>query len=127
MTYNSAFTSYDVHNDSHFAPLSTVAANADWHSSMYGRLITNLQNMKDAGGSLLDNSVVTLFFSEGPSAHSKTNMRFVIAGLPSKLKMGQYMASAGHPATVYISAMQALGANFSKLGEVSGAYSAILK
>jgi hypothetical protein len=124
---NQGSTVPDIHSDSHSAPGDIVAKNADWASGLFGRLVYNMSVLQDGGGSLLDNSVLALSFAEGANAHNKQDMRMVIAGSPTKLRIGEYIYSTAHPATAYVSALQALGLNFTKLGEVSGSLSAILR
>lgn len=113
--------SSDVHNDSHFAPGEIKADNANWGAGLFARLVQNLSERSEAGGTVLDHTFLSMVFAEGLSAHMKSDLTSVVAGVPSKIRNGVHVISNGaHPAQVQIAGLQAVGMNVSTLGEVSG-------
>lgn len=112
----------EIHNDSHFASDTIKAKNANWGAALFGRLVETLQRQSEAGGTVLDSTFLSLVFAEGRSAHAKTNLTFVVAGAPSKIRNGHHLAAnRAHPATVQIAGLQAIGmTGTTRLGEVTG-------
>jgi hypothetical protein len=118
----------DVHSDSHSAPPETCADNANWHAALFARLISNLAARTDAHGTLLSNTFLSLVFSEGATAHSRTNMTHIVAGMPSRIYNGVHIAANGaHPAKIQIAGLNAIGSNMTQMGEVSGALAALMR
>ncbi len=106
-----------------------------WHIAHYAYLLEKLKSSEEAGGTLLDNTVV-VFMPEGGhgtqlndassqfQTHSVEDMVLLVAGRAGGLKPGRHIASAAaHPAACLISAMQAAGATNTSFGEVSGGLS----
>ncbi len=111
----------DIHHDSHFATADIRAANANWGAALFGRLVTNLKNRSEGGGTMLDRTFLSLVFAEGTNAHNKTNLTFVTAGFPSRIRAGVHIASNGaHPAQVQVAGLTAIGSTANRLGEVTG-------
>jgi len=108
-----------------------------WHLKHFAYLVGKLRDTSEAGGSLIDNTVL-VFLHEGGhgldtatgsqnSTHSTQNMACLIAGRAGGLKPGQHVAAAGkHPANVLITAMNAAGVAGNVLGEVTGNIPALL-
>lgn len=116
----------DMHDDSHNASTRTpvISANANWHSALFARLIQKLKSLDDGGSTLLDNTFLSLIFSEGPNAHQKTNMRQIVAGNGSQIVLGQHFNGGGnHPGKIQITGMQSVGLNINALNELSGTLS----
>jgi hypothetical protein len=102
-----------------------------WHVSHYAYLIDKLRNTPEAGGNVLDNSVIIftaeaghgLQLNDGSSqnqTHSVENMVMLMAGRAGGLNPGEHVnANRAHPATVLITAMQAAGYQGNTLGDVS--------
>lgn len=117
----------DMHQTGHSGTQQNVAANSSWHVGRFAKMVKSLADRPEGGGTLLDSTVVVQVFAEGNNSHNCQDMSVLIGGIPSKLKMGQSIASNGaHPAQLMVSAMQAVGLSATKLGEVSGAFSPIL-
>jgi hypothetical protein len=117
-----------MHNDSHNATRDVIAKNVNWHSALFGRLVENLAARSDANGTLLDNTFMSMIFTEGSAAHARVNMTTVIAGSPSRVNIGQHINSnQQHPALLQIAGVQAIGLNINTLGEMSGAMAGVLK
>jgi hypothetical protein len=125
----------DLHEIGHNGdPVSKAIA---WHLKHFAYLVGKLRDTSEAGGSLLD-STVLVFLHEGGhgldtatgaqnSTHSTQNMACLIAGRAGGLKPGQHVAAAGkHPANVLITAMNAAGVAGNALGEVTGNIPALL-
>ena len=102
-----------------------------WHISHYAYLIDKLRNTPEAGGTVLDNSVLVftpeaghgLQLNDGTSqnqTHSVENMVMLMAGRAGGLNPGEHLdGDRAHPATVLIRAMQAAGYQGNSLGDVS--------
>lgn len=111
----------EIHSDSHSAPRDINCANFNWAAQFFGRLVTNLKTMNDAHGTILDNTFVVMTTAEAATAHSRTNLTYLVSGCPDKIKNGHHVAAGGvHPARLLVSGLQAIGMNTNKLGEVSG-------
>lgn len=107
-----------------------VSKGIAWHMKHFAYLLGKLRDTPEGGGSLLDNAAV-LFLHEGGhgldtatgkinSSHSTENMACLIAGRAGGMKPGKHVVAAGrHPASVVITAMNAVGVP-GNLGEVSG-------
>lgn len=75
----------------------------------------------------MDNTFIGMCNGEGTSAHNRSIMHVLIAGCKNEIKLGQHIAGANeHTARVWVSALNALGMNSTRLGEVSGLMSSIL-
>jgi hypothetical protein len=111
-----------------------------WHMKWYALLIAAFKATPDAGGTMLDNTIIVMMQAGGygPSpedggkafaAHSTENMATLYAGGSSarmrNLKFGHHIPSGGkHPVGVLISVLDALGVyagGDKRMGEVSGA------
>lgn len=92
-----------------------------WHASFFRRLIQRLaETPEPTGGTMLDNTAVVYTHSGGPTGHGGSNLAFCVAGVPSKLRMGQHIVQpSGHPAHVYQTVLEALGIDVD-FGEVPG-------
>lgn len=118
----------EMHEDSHKSSAEVCAMNANWHAALFGRLVENLSLRTDAYGTLLDNTFMSLIFTEGSNAHSRQNMVTVVAGSGAKVNLGQHINSnQAHPAKLQIAGLQAIGLNINALPEVSGAMAGVLK
>lgn len=118
----------DIHHDSHFATAEIKAANCNWGASLFGRLVANLANRSEPGGTVLSNTFLSLCLAEGTNAHNKTSLTFLVAGMPSKVRTGVHLATNGaHPAQVQIAGLAALSnGSINSLGEISGALPGLL-
>ncbi len=102
-----------------------------WHISHYAYLIDKLRNTPEAGGNVLDNSMIVftaeaghgLQLNDGTSqnqTHSVENMVMLLAGRAGGFDPGEHIdGNRAHPATALITAMQAAGYTGNTLGEVS--------
>ena len=112
----------DMHECTHGADGTTMAT-ADaiaFHVKQFARLVRKLDATPDAaGGTLLDSTALALMFEGGKgydpegardiSAHSTENMVALLAGGAGGMTHGAHVdAGAIHPASVFVSAMQAL-------------------
>lgn len=110
-----------------------------WHYQVFADLVTALRDAPDAGGSLLD-STVLVFVNEGGlgppaesrpgaavTAHSTDDMVMLVAGRGGGLVPGGQLirTDRAHPAQVLISAMAAAGVEVDALGEVNGGLSSL--
>jgi hypothetical protein len=98
-----------------------------WHVDHFARLVSKLKSTPDGSGTLLD-STALVYVCEGGhgtdptgssnSSHSSENMCALIAGRVGGLKPGKHVVASGmHPASVLVSAMNAVGVP-GGLGEV---------
>src|SRR5262249_16787620 len=108
-----------------------VAADAiGWSISHFARLVAKLKGTIHFNGRpWLDNGVLVLDFEGGvgqdpesgsmSNAHSTENMCMLVAGGAGGIKGGRHvdLANQAHPAQVVLTAMNAVGANASALGE----------
>jgi len=118
----------DVHATGHSGTNDQIFANTAWHLGRFARVVKRLSELPENGGTVLDSTFVALVFAEGSNSHSMTSMTAFVAGVPSKLRMGQHIVSnLEHPARLMIAGMQAVGVNSNTLGEVTGAYAGLLK
>ncbi len=118
----------DMHATGHSGTVQQIGFNANWHVGRFAKMVKRLADTPEGSGTLLDSTVVVMVFAEGNNSHNTNDMTALIAGVPSKLKMGQHIASGGaHPAKLMISALQAVGLSNNTLGEISGAFAPILK
>ena len=128
----------DLHEIGHNAdPQNGTADVLGWHLKHFSYLVDKLRSTPEAGGTVLDNTVLVLLteggFGQDPeggsssSAHSSENMTAIIAGGGSSLRTGQHVAARdAHPAQVLITALNAVGVETSSLGEVTGTIGALL-
>lgn len=118
-----------MHDDSHNAQTrqAQIGANANWHATLFARLVGKLAATPENGGTVLDSTFLSLIFSESKNAHGRSGMRQVVAGLPSKIKSGQHIdGGAQHPGKIQISGLQAIGLPTTTLGELTGALAPIM-
>ena len=125
--------SFDVHDVGHqnatMVYLEKMADVASWHINMFARLLSKLRDTPHGSGRLIDKCAATLLFEGGggfdpmtpsraQSPHSSENMVVLCAGGAGGLKPGRHIDGKGrHPASVLVSAMEAVGVN-GGLGEV---------
>lgn len=118
--------SHDINNDGTLG--AALESHLNWHCARMARLVSKLSAINDGSGTLLDSTFVGMGFGEGASAHNRANMHLFVAGVPSKIKNGQHIASGGeHSARIWISGMNALGFNKNNLGDITGPMMALLK
>ena len=130
----------DVHEESHQSNThEDFIASQQWHVGLFGRMLRALKAMPEGNGTVLDSTALILALEAGHgrdgaaagatlNAHSTDNMVMLLAGSAGgRLKMGQHIRPAAvggvprHPASVLITAMNAVGAAATSLGDVSGA------
>lgn len=114
----------EMHDDSHNGGTraAAIAANANWHATLFGRLVGKLAALPDGGATVLDTTFLSLMFAESKTAHGRSGMRHIVAGIPSKIRAGQHIDGAGqHPGKIQIAGLQAIGASTNTLGELTGA------
>lgn len=119
----------EMHDDSHNAQTRTAscAANANWHATLFARLVAKLASMPEGAGTVLDNTFLSLMFAESKTAHGRSGMRHLVAGAPSKIKNGMHIDGGGqHPGKIQISGFQAVGLTQNTLGELTGALGPIM-
>jgi Protein of unknown function (DUF1552) len=120
----------EMHDDSHNAQTrgASIAANANWHATLFGRLVGKLAALPENGATVLDSTFLSLIFAESKTAHGRTGMRHVVAGMPSKVRVGQHIdGGVQHPGKIQIAGLQAVGLAQNTLGELTGALTSILK
>ncbi|HEY4058094.1 MAG TPA: DUF1552 domain-containing protein [Kofleriaceae bacterium] len=120
----------DMHEDSHNAQTRTptVAANCNWHATLFARLVGKLATMQEGAGTVLDNTFLSLIYAESKTAHGRSAMRHVVAGAGNAIKLGQHIDGAmGHPGKIQIAGFQALGMTTTTLGELTGPLTQIQK
>jgi len=109
-----------------------VSMMLQWHISHYAYLMQKLKDTPEAGGNVLDNTILVFTPEAGhgtqlndgssPNAtHSVENMAMLVGGHAGGLVTGQHISTSGaHPAQALITAMQAAGYTGDTLGEVTG-------
>lgn len=122
----------DMHECTHGAD-GTSSATADaigFHVKQFARLVRKLGATPDVDGkTLLDRSAVVLMFEGGKgfdpeggkdnSAHSTEGMIALLAGGAGGMTHGRHVRTAAlHPATVFVTAMKAVGAG-DALGQIT--------
>lgn len=118
----------DMHATGHSGTVEQIGYNTNWHVARFAKLVKRLSELPEGAGSVLDSTFVAMLFAEGSNSHNSSDMTAFVAGVPSKLKMGQHIPSGGaHPAKLLITGMQAIGVAKTSLGEVSGAYGGLMK
>jgi hypothetical protein len=123
----------DLHEAGHAAGgPKDVADGIKWHMKHFARLVSRLKDTRESdGSSLLDNTALLFVFEGGhgfdpdagnkASSHSSENMMVIYAGHAGGLKGGKnIVATDKHPAQVVLTAMNAVGVQSDKLGEISG-------
>lgn len=112
-----------MHDDSHNAQArpTHISANCNWHATLFARLVGKLASMPEGTGTVLDNTFLSLIFAEAKTAHGRSGMRHLVAGMPSRIKNGMHIDGAGtHPGRIQIAGLQAVGVNANTLGELTG-------
>jgi hypothetical protein len=112
-----------MHDDSHSAQMrpTNIAANANWHATLFARLVQKLATMPEGAGTVLDNTFLSLMFAEAKTAHGRSGMRHIVAGMRSKIKTGMHIDGGGtHPGRIQIAGLQAVGVSTNTLGELTG-------
>jgi hypothetical protein len=109
-----------------------VSMMLQWHIGHYAYLMQKLKDTPEAGGNVLDNSVLVFTpeaghgtqLNDGSSAnatHSVERIAMLVGGHAGGLVTGTHIdAGRAHPARALISAMQAAGYTGDTLGEVTG-------
>lgn len=126
---NVADAQTEMHDDSHNAQARPVniAANCNWHATLFARLVGKLASMPEGSGTVLDSTFLSLIYAEAKTAHGKSGMRHLVAGVPSKIKNGLHIDGGGqHPGKIQISGLQAVGLPTSTFGELTGALSPLM-
>ncbi len=132
----------DVHEISHKARTMgggtlEVSRAIAWHMKHFAYLVARLRDTPEGAGNLLDSSAIVFLFEGGhgrtPESasdfqpHSTERMGALIAGKVGGLKPGRHVVATDmHPVQVLITAMNAVGTNASKLGEVTGNIPALI-
>jgi hypothetical protein len=120
----------EMHDDSHNAQTrgASIAANANWHATLFGRLVGKLATLPENGATVLDSTFLSLIFAESKTAHGRSGMRHVVAGMPAKIRVGQHVdGGMQHPGKIQIAGLQAVGLAQNTLGELTGPLGPILK
>lgn len=126
--FGAAYEMHDVtHND---IPNRNEVWNdiTSWHAGFFASLVQKLADTPDAtGGTLLDDTIVLMMNSGGPSGHGGTNMAFPIAGCPSVLRIGEHVLapSGSHPSRLFQTALHAVGID-QDFGELPGLVDGLL-
>ncbi len=115
-------------------PLTHHRNNADWiekvaqintlHVELFGQLVTKLKNTKEAGGTLLDNTMIVYGcgLSDG-NRHNHENLPILLAGRGGgALKPGRHIVyKPGKPMTnLYLSLLACMGVHPEKIGDSTG-------
>lgn len=120
----------DVHGLAHNGNTQGVTDAAAWHIGHFARLVAKLKDSTEVDGSnLLDHTALVMCFEGGHgydpegerelSSHSTEDMVVLIAGHAGGLSPGRHVvATDEHPASVVVSAMNAVGVE-GGLGEVT--------
>jgi hypothetical protein len=119
----------EMHDDSHHAQErpANIAANCNWHATLFARLVGKLASLPEGSGSVLDSTFLSLMYAESKTAHGRSGMRHLVAGIPSEIRNGQHVDGGGqHPGKIQIAGLQAVGLSTTTLGELSGALTSIL-
>lgn len=99
---------------------------SSWHASFFGDLVARLAaEPEPTGGFVLDNTVLVMTQSGGPSGHGTSNLSMQIAGRPSVLRSGVHVVAGAHPSHVYQTALHAIGIDVD-FGEVPGLVDGLL-
>ena len=114
----------------------------NWHLEFYADLVDRLSKAREADGSSVLDHTAALYVPEGGhgfdptsgqdnSPHSTENMAVLVSGKSDTLVNGMHIRApkgARHPANVFISAMEAVGApNGRRFGEVEGVVPQLMK
>jgi len=133
----SASLGYDKDIHSGIGHSANVTGRADviaWHLKWLAYLVDKLRNTPEGDGNLLDNTVLVLMFEGGwgfdpeggrnDTAHSTENMIAFVAG--AGIEGHRHLRTAdAHPAKVLVSAMQAIGVDTERLGDITGGVSGL--
>jgi hypothetical protein len=118
----------DMHATGHRGTPDQIGYNANWHVGRFAKMVKRLADTPEGTGTLLDSTVVVMVWAEGNNSHNSGDMTAFVAGMPSKLKLGQHIPSSGaHPASLMIACMQAIGMSTNTLGEITGAFGGVLR
>lgn len=110
-----------------------------WHVDRYAGLVAKMRDTPEGAGSLLDNCAL-VFLNEGgrgaqygndptEKSHTAEDMACLVAGGAGGLRQGEHIiapSGRNHPAHVLATAMSAVGAGNTGLGEVSGLMSEMI-
>jgi hypothetical protein len=123
---------FDLHEIGHSSGSTVeVAKGTAWNVKQFAYLVSKFANTPEGSGTMLDNTAM-VFIQEGGhgldpssgevwSSHSTDNMAALVAGNVGGLHAGLHIPAPGaHPASVLLTAMNAVGLNAGSLGEVSG-------
>jgi hypothetical protein len=118
-----------MHDDSHNAQTrpTNIAANCNWHATLFARLVGKLAAMPEGAGTVLDNTFLSLMFAEAKTAHGRSGTRHLVAGSPGVIKNGQHIDGGGqHPGKIQISGLKAVGVAKNTHGELTGPLAPIM-
>lgn len=105
---------------------NVTADNANWHASLFARLVHNLSQYQEGSETVLDHTFLALLFAEGTTAHNRSIMRHLVAGNGGYIKLGQHIDGGKvHPGKILITGMQSVGLTTNTLNELSGTCTAI--
>lgn len=119
----------EMHDDSHNGQTrgAAISANCNWHATLFARLVGKLASMQEGSGTVLDNTFLSLMFAEAKTAHGRSGMRHLVAGMPSRIRNGAHIdGQAQHPGKIQIAGLQACGLTQNTLGELTGPLTPIL-
>jgi hypothetical protein len=125
---NVADAATEMHDDSHNAQVrpTNIGANCNWHATLFARLVAKLAAMPEGNATVLDNTFLSLMYAESKTAHGRSGMRHLVAGMPSKIRNGMHVDGGGlHPGKIQIAGLSAIGAG-TTLGELSGPLPALM-
>jgi hypothetical protein len=126
--------SIDLHELGHsIRTAEAVASGMQWQVEAFANLVAKLESTAEGAGTMLDNSALVLLNEAGHGrdylvashpdnqTHSTERMACLIAGRAGGLKTGTHViTNKAHPAQVLLTAMRAVGATTTTLGEVTG-------
>ncbi|MEM6732927.1 MAG: DUF1552 domain-containing protein, partial [Myxococcota bacterium] len=116
-------TVYGMHETTHSGTRDEMAVHANWHADQFRKLVQKLGEIDDGNGQkLIDNTVATMGYVEGYSAHTSRGLTVCIAGCGDRLRLGRHISGGNneHPAQVMTSGLQAIGMPVTGLGDVQG-------
>lgn len=122
----------DIHELGHCAGSPGQMSDAvAWHVEHLAYLVDKLRSTPEGDGTLLDSTVLALVFEGGSivgsdGSHSSDRMVALVAGRPSKLRLGMHVATNNaHPASVLLSCVRAAGVT-GAMGDIAQPLDALL-
>lgn len=114
-----------------------------WHVDRFAKLLRRLDDTEEEGGSVLDHTAAVWICEGGYgpylgnqedfgdwSSHSTDHMVALVAGHAGGLAGGRHVQAApglDHPGNVLLTVMQAAGSSATRLGEIEGTLSGLLR